>query len=210
MKVPVGTVVVDLDDADRICMHIRDGDGFEPESLDAWSKIASSGNVIDVGAYTGLFSIAAALMGATPLAIEPLYPNLHLMTKNMQANNVSFNVFEGIASDAPGPMSFWFNPNVNYTTGASVHENKYRTGRTVVDAVTIDSFNLDNVTAIKIDVEGYEDAVIRGAMATIQRDRPKILVEVLDAEARAKVQKLLPDYIVAAVLDRRNVLMIPT
>jgi len=31
---------------------------------------------------------------------------------------------------------------------------------------------------IKIDVEGYEEFVIRGAMALLQRDRPNLMIEI--------------------------------
>lgn len=43
---------------------------------------------------------------------------------------------------------------------------------------TIDSFGFRNVSLIKMDVEGYEDAVLAGAKETIQRERPVLLVEI--------------------------------
>ena len=46
-----------------------------------------------------------------------------------------------------------------------------------VDAIAIDDLELDNVGAIKIDVEGFEGNVIQGAVETIARCRPAILWE---------------------------------
>lgn len=46
-----------------------------------------------------------------------------------------------------------------------------------VSMATLDSFNLANVDFIKIDCEGYELFVIKGAERTITRDRPCIIVE---------------------------------
>ncbi len=42
---------------------------------------------------------------------------------------------------------------------------------------TLDSFDLTNVDFIKIDTEGYEYFVLKGAEKTIKRDHPVIVVE---------------------------------
>ena len=42
---------------------------------------------------------------------------------------------------------------------------------------TLDSFNLQYVDFIKIDAEGYEPLVAKGAMNTIERCKPIILYE---------------------------------
>ena len=47
-----------------------------------------------------------------------------------------------------------------------------------VETRTLDSFNIDNVGLIKIDVEGFEEKVIRGGVGTIIRNNyPPILFE---------------------------------
>jgi FkbM family methyltransferase len=48
-----------------------------------------------------------------------------------------------------------------------------------VPARTIDSYNFEDVDAIKIDVEGSELFVIQGADATIKRCRPSVQVEIV-------------------------------
>jgi FkbM family methyltransferase len=48
-----------------------------------------------------------------------------------------------------------------------------------VPARTIDSYNFEDVDAIKIDVEGSELFVIEGADATIKRCRPSVQVEIV-------------------------------
>ena len=42
---------------------------------------------------------------------------------------------------------------------------------------TLDSFNLSNISFIKIDVEGYELNLLKGAYETIKRDKPVIFIE---------------------------------
>lgn len=46
-----------------------------------------------------------------------------------------------------------------------------------VQTATLDAFGLADVGFIKIDVEGHEVAVLRGARETLQRERPTLLVE---------------------------------
>tara|TARA_X000000950_G_scaffold39111_1_gene41823 strand:- start:11606 stop:12664 length:1059 start_codon:yes stop_codon:yes gene_type:complete len=48
-----------------------------------------------------------------------------------------------------------------------------------VPARTIDSYDFDNVDAIKIDVEGSELLVMQGAIGTIRKHRPSVQVEIV-------------------------------
>ena len=47
---------------------------------------------------------------------------------------------------------------------------------------TLDSHALLDVDFVKIDVDGYEDRVLRGAINTIQRCRPVINIEMKTAK----------------------------
>ena len=59
-----------------------------------------------------------------------------------------------------------------------------------IKTTRIDSHEFDTVSLIKIDVEGHELAVLKGAMGTIRKHLPWLLVEVWD-EQRAAVCDLL-------------------
>jgi FkbM family methyltransferase len=54
-----------------------------------------------------------------------------------------------------------------------------------VKQITIDSLNLQKLDAIYIDIEGYEDKAIKGALDTIQRCRPLICLETFDRTREA-------------------------
>jgi hypothetical protein len=43
--------------------------------------------------------------------------------------------------------------------------------------ITLDSLALDEVDFMKLDTEGYEENILRGAVETIKRCRPVIIVE---------------------------------
>lgn len=59
-----------------------------------------------------------------------------------------------------------------------------------VETRTLDSYSLQQVDLIKIDVEQHERAVIRGAMQTIERCRPVIMLESKRGENLAIIEDL--------------------
>ena len=212
--IKVGLVDVEQIDDDRVCQHIKQNGKFEPESLLAWGKACEGGKaacVLDVGSYGGLFGIAAALMGNVSTAIEP-NPILSKRTKANQAlNGVSYKVIEAAASDKVGKAMLGFNPNVRLTSGASLE----RKGPAMMEVktMTLDSLGehyFTGVGAIKIDVEGHEAAVIRGAFNLIKKNKPFLLIETMNDEKRKnEIIKLLPGYKVVKFMDQRNLWMEP-
>ena len=73
--------------------------------------------------------------------------------------------------------------NVGFNSGESrVSSANGVIGGQWAPALTIDSLGLDRVGLIKIDVEGAEHDVIRGAAQTIARCRPVVVVEEGHAE----------------------------
>jgi hypothetical protein len=50
-------------------------------------------------------------------------------------------------------------------------------GRGLIQMKPLDSFQIDQVDFIKIDVEGYEDQVVRGAKCTLLKHKPVVLIE---------------------------------
>ncbi len=219
LLVKVGRVDVEIIDDDRVAHAVRRNGQFEPESLAAWADMCDGGKaglVIDVGSYGGLFGIAAKLMKNEVIAIEPKPTMVRRTRANAALSGVKYAVLSLAASDRNGVADLGFDP-ANALTSASSLERK-GPARMEVETKRLDDILTmtalakigHQVGAIKIDVEGHEAAVIRGALAIIERDRPALIVETLDDEKRkAEVQALLPGYHVAAWMDRRNLLMMP-
>ena len=61
------------------------------------------------------------------------------------------------------------NAHINAYTGMGAHE---------VKQVRLDDLHFDNVSVIKIDVQGFEPYVLDGAIKTIEKHRPHIFIEV--------------------------------
>ncbi len=54
----------------------------------------------------------------------------------------------------------------------------YDNGYNLVNVNTLDSYNFENVSILKIDVQGYEPRVLDGAKETINKNKPTIFIEV--------------------------------
>ncbi|MER9559825.1 FkbM family methyltransferase [Mesorhizobium sp. M0323] len=219
LEIKAGSVSADLiEQDDAICLQIRSGKRFEAESLTRWAGICSvGGTVIDVGAYTGLFSIIAAKQGCRVIAFEPMPTHIARCRDNFRLNNAEVELHNACVSDRVGEAVIKFNPKVPFlTSGASLIRPSGGTGKANeskplnVHSITIDSLGLDQCTAIKIDVERGEPMVLAGARDTLERLKPVLLVEVLGEEEKAAVRTAVPDYDVAAEMDIRNWLMVPT
>jgi FkbM family methyltransferase len=147
-------------------------------------------DAIDVGANIGLYS--ALLSSLAPsrrvLAIEPTPSALHYLRRNLERNRcTNVTVFEGVVSDEAGRVTLELIPGrEEYSTlGAIVHPSvaNQSTQRVDVDASTIDALVTSRELVpgfIKIDVEGAELKVLRGAMSTLGTHRPVILCELSD------------------------------
>ncbi|PYK29728.1 MAG: hypothetical protein DME57_09300 [Verrucomicrobia bacterium] len=57
-----------------------------------------------------------------------------------------------------------------------------------VKIATLDSFQLNNVSFMKIDVEGHELHVLEGARETLAKNRPLVLIEIKENNRAAVIQ----------------------
>lgn len=135
---------------------------------------------IDVGANMGEYSYWMARHARGVVAFEPntdLWPSLvRLAGRKVRLESAAL-------SRTPGPGAFRY---VQSNTGVatvepsnllSMVEDRASVRQRTVDLRTLDSYSLDNVSFIKIDVEGHEEAVIEGARETLRRNRPVLLIE---------------------------------
>lgn len=53
-----------------------------------------------------------------------------------------------------------------------------------VQVNTLDSYKFENVDAIKIDCEGYEFPILKGAIQTIKSNRPVVQLEIVEAQCK--------------------------
>lgn len=166
-----------------------------------WSWVAShlspGATMVDVGAHIGDISLRAArAVGPTGVvvAIEPHPALAARLRDNVTASGLSnVHVWEVACSDEAGRAYLYAGPSINL--GASSlsrqsvldHEGDGDV-RLTVDLMTldqiVDSSNLSRVNVVKVDAQGAELRLLRGATKTIRRFRPAIVVEAVDSRPR--------------------------
>lgn len=147
------------------------------------------GTVVDVGAHAGLLTVPlAALPGARVLAFEPL-PRI-LPALRAAVAGLPVTVRAEALGDAPGRVTLsvpvvngapdlqWASTAKDYAAHPHVAVE-----RVEVPVTRLDDLGLTDVTAVKLDAEGAEYAVLRGARATLARCRPVLTLELEERHA---------------------------
>jgi len=182
-----------LDPRDLVPVTILRTRQWQPEVWNSVSPVLPEGSVFfDVGAHIGYFSMKAAVqVGKTGrvVAFEPNPEILKLLRDNVAANHFQNVIVQPIAcTDREQMLTLYAAPIVNTGASSLAKQNAeilvdqtpraYSVrGRPIDDVVR--ELGLTRVDAIKIDVEGAEVLVLRGAMNTLQRFHPKLAVEVI-------------------------------
>lgn len=154
------------------------------------TRLHRPGLLLDIGAHDGLLTLPlAALPGSRVLAFEPL-PGAMARLRAATAHLPNVSLRAEALGDGPGeavltlpvldgaPQEQWASITKDYAAYASVTTQSHR-----VRVIALDSLALEDVTAIKLDAEGAEEAVLRGARDTLARCRPILSVEVEERHA---------------------------
>lgn len=166
--------------------HLRKGPLFVGKGTYQFAKIERALGMVpeskrcvalDVGGHIGLWSRVLAHHFKQVVAFEPLpalHPHFNINTDD--CDNVTLVPFA--VSDVNGEINIVTvadNSGNGHVLREGIDPQSALVHRT--QCVTLDSLNRHDVGLIKIDVEGWELAVIKGAWRTITRDHPAIVVE---------------------------------
>jgi FkbM family methyltransferase len=134
--------------------------------------------VLDIGGHVGLWSMHFAKYFTKVVAFEPVPVLRECFVQNVQKPNVELRPYGLGDINEEFDISFE-RDNSGHTHILPSDPTKHIDGATLirVPVKRLDDEEFDCVDAIKIDVEGFEPAVIRGAEKTIKKHRPIICME---------------------------------
>jgi len=160
---------------------------------------------IDIGVYRGVYSFLMSKFSQTVHAFEPnpiiykgLQKNLSKIIKNIKIYNYALSdKNENVELKVPIR-----NPNFNennyeeyFEMGrATIHElNTIKNYKSYnIETKKLDDFKFSKkISFIKIDVEGHETEVIKGALNTIKMHKPILLVEIEEKHTKKNVKETL-------------------
>ncbi|MEE8523656.1 MAG: FkbM family methyltransferase [Thermoanaerobaculia bacterium] len=162
---------------DLIKTKLDRGHVWEPQIVQIIGQFALPGTTaIDAGAHIGTHTVTLSkAVGATGLvyAFEPQKKLYRELVHNLQLNDAANVTALRFALGAePGVIEMDAANDAN-EGGTAVGQ-----GGDPAEVRTVDSFELDHVSFIKIDVEGFETPVLKGARRTIARHKPVVVVEI--------------------------------
>jgi FkbM family methyltransferase len=136
------------------------------------SDLTHMRTAVDIGAHIGLWSFNLCHWFKRVEAFEPVENHRACFEKNLLGERTGLAALSlhAVALGAhEGKVGMSVNPT---STGDS-----WVKGTGEIPLRTLDSFGLEDVDLIKIDAEGYEENIVRGAGETIARCRPVVIVE---------------------------------
>jgi FkbM family methyltransferase len=145
-------------------------------------ELFTNGDILDIGAnigYTACVFAAARKAPAKIYAFEPDLASFATFEETIRRKHLggTVEVFNMAVGSADGSLQFWHNEE--HSADHRVVTEQFKTSRpagekiTTVAVTSVDSFvaahNLQDISFIKIDVQGYELAVCEGMRKTIEK-----------------------------------------
>jgi FkbM family methyltransferase len=161
---------------------------YDPNELSLLARVLKPGmTFLDAGANMGLYTIFAAQKVGTSgrvLAIEPSQRELAILRGNLELNSlINVTVAPVALSDRPAELELLVAPmekSGHNTLGAFGFDTPLD-HRERVRAVRLDDLvaehRLARVDVVKMDIEGGEEAALRGAAETISAYHPVLFLE---------------------------------
>ena len=175
------------------------GAGFEESETALLRRLATPGmKVVDVGANIGLYTVLlGTLVGPTGhvWSFEPFPPVVNYLKQNIEMNELdNVTVIENAVAEKDGVLEFHVFPEgcdvYNSLGAANRPVEKLQAVRivpipvTTLDAIA-DKAGIDEIDLLKIDVEGAEERVLKGAQQVIRRSRNvQIVMEIYEPSAQ--------------------------
>jgi FkbM family methyltransferase len=166
---------------------------------------------IDVGSNTGYYALLACSKnpGTKAYAFEPASAPFHYLETNIRINKLgNMAAFPVALSDKPGTLEFFelSNPDHYHSVhnlagtgtlkGEDVLKQKHESRLVQVDTLDhfIETRKLQVVDLVKLDTEGTEHLVLKGAHHMLSHHKPVIICETLFNVIEAELENVLRPY----------------
>ena len=171
--------------------------GFEQAETE-WllARVRPGTTAIDVGANVGMYTVPLAGAAERVLAFEPAPDNVRRLEANLALNGLTNATVRGVAlGERPGELLLRLGDDPMFHSTTEVAEQRGTGDEVRVEACVLDdewrAAGSPEVSALKVDVEGGEPAVLRGATALLAECRPALLLEASTPERLAVLEEIL-------------------
>jgi FkbM family methyltransferase len=153
----------------------------ERELLELRKYVPRNKIAIDVGGNIGVYTYHLSRLAKQVVTIEPNPDYCSMLAalnlKNVRLERVALSSRSGVASLRVPSVHGLPDTGMASLESTAVSDDELHSCLEV-PVRTLDSYRFQQVGFIKIDVEGHEESVIGGALETINRDHPAMLIEI--------------------------------
>jgi FkbM family methyltransferase len=171
---------------------------YEVHLSTVFEKYCTSGmTVVDVGANLGYYSLLASrLVGPSGrvVALEPNSENCRLLLSSLRLNDITNVQLLPVAADTATGWAY-YSTHVGSNGGLIEDGELLSHPGTIVPTFRLDELVEGPVGFLKMDVEGAEGRVVRGATRIIERDRPIVTTELKDEMLRRVSGTTVAEYL---------------
>lgn len=159
---------------------------YELEKQKLFQEVVKKGDVVfDIGGHVGFYTLLASkLIGkeGKVFAFEPLPRNIYYLKRHIEMNkNDNVYIIEAVVSDKNGFSDFKV-PADSFSGRISNSSSELKVKSVTIDILVCQE-KLPTPNIIKIDVEGAEILVLRGASYILKKYRPNIFLAVHDEKS---------------------------
>ena len=164
---------------------------YEERMLNKIKSLNLKGTYLDIGANLGNHSVYFSNFTDCErvLSFEPHPEIFKFLEKNCNRNKKKEIILH----------NFGLGNELEENTMCEVNEKNCgstkieKSGNTRIIVKRLDDLNLNNISLMKIDVEGYEEKVLLGSMETIKRNNPIIFTELATKKEFQSVKKIMDE-----------------
>lgn len=154
---------------------IKETGGFQLDHLHkALSYVEDFSMAVDGGAHIGTWSKEMASWFAIVLAFEPCAYTFECLHRNVENN---LNVVTVPAGLGEKNEYLYITEDTKRIGNTGSNYISYGNGMNKVQIKALDNMELPNLGFIKLDVEGFEYFVLKGAERTLRKFKPVVIVE---------------------------------
>jgi FkbM family methyltransferase len=189
----------------RVFVHYREdlglvalmSGGFEvPETEWLLGRARPGTTAIDVGANVGMFTVPLAGAAERVFAFEPAPPNVERLEDNLRRNGLeNVSVRPAAVGERAGRLVLQLGDDPMFHSTTEVGEGRGTGDELEVEATTIDdewrAAGSPEVSVLKVDVEGGEPPVLRGATELLAAQKPALLLEAGTTERLRELEAIL-------------------
>lgn len=160
--------------------------------------------VIQAGGWQGVYPFLLSNIFESVITFEPDPINFHCLTLNCQRPNIY--KFQAALGQTSGYTIMNIAPDsgMNFLEhkGALRWDKKFTLSKKQVMTLSIDDIGVSECGLIMLDVENYELFVLKGAIQTIEKFRPAVILEKgYDANNYSKIHSLMTALGYANIID---------